>query len=538
MSKSNSNKKDHETWRLNAETKLSTSLWAQVIKKLGIDNTEQRRNSLYNIWHLKRHKIVQLVEIELKRKNRNIIDGDDGDISRIEEVSVREDNNAHLLPDPSLPLPEPPNTRTKQPGTINGNNTECSIVSETSFILTPSEWKAAFSCAQKKLNDGWTKIFYDKIIPCGITCSCTGKYCTRSYLIKLTDQADFNTSPILHVQISGTERHDAKIETMSRQLCGEERYRVGERANEIGPLAVFRERVEAADENLLAEGNYTGCETIEVLKKTVADYRYVQVVGEMPFCIHLFSEPQIELYVNYCKEEKYSYVHIDSTRGVLKHMSGQDQTLLYAIIFKDGTDSINTIPLAHTFLSNHTVPNIDEESVTLLFDHKKTLKEGKKENDKLRVVDEYFRSSTAIIHQSPFNVEAIQRYPHLKTLINNKLKYDKIVNPLFSPLLIRIFYRWWAYLPLWTDLLWNFEQRYSNSLQTNASVIYNPIRHSNALVENYFRTLKSSMLKNKVATQPQKIIAELYRSVQIQLKAIKYEVTQSSKGRKRKMNRN
>ncbi|CAF1061264.1 unnamed protein product [Rotaria sordida] len=445
MSKSNSNKKDHETWRLNAETKLSTSLWAQVIKKLGIDNTEQRRNSLYNIWHLKRHKIVQLVEIELKRKNRNIIDGDDGDISRIEEVSVREDNNAHLLPDPSLPLPEPPNTRTKQPGTINGNNTECSIVSETSFILTPSEWKAAFSCAQKKLNDGWTKIFYDKIIPCGITCSCTGKYCTRSYLIKLTDQADFNTSPILHVQISGTERHDAKIETMSRQLCGEERYRVGERANEIGPLAVFRERVEAADENLLAEGNYTGCETIEVLKKTVADY------------------------------------------------------------------------------------HIDEESVTLLFDHKKTLKEAKKENDKLRVVDEYFRSSTAIIHQSPFNVEAIQRYPHLKTLINNKLKYDKIVNPLFSPLLIRIFYRWWAYLPLWTDLLWNFEQRYSNSLQTNASVIYNPIRHSNALVENYFRTLKSSMLKNKVATQPQKIIAELYRSVQIQLKAIKYEVTQSSK---------
>ncbi|CAF3816881.1 unnamed protein product [Rotaria sordida] len=500
MSKSNSNKKDHETWRLNAETKLSTSLWAQVIKKLGIDNTEQRRNSLYNIWHLKRHKIVQLVEIELKRKNRNIIDGDDGDISRIEEVSVREDNNAHLLPDPSLPLPEPPNTRTKQPGTINGNNTERSIVSETSFILTPSEWKAAFSCVQKKLNDGWTKIFYDKIIPCGITCSCTGKYCTRSYLIKLTDQADFNTSPILHVQISGTERHDAKIETMSRQLCGEERYRVGERANEIGPLAVFRERVEAADENLLAEGNYTGCETIEVLKKTVADYH--------------------------------------STGGVLKHMSGQDQTLLYAIIFKDGTDSINTIPLAHTFLSNHTAPNIDEESVTLLFDHKKTLKEAKKENDKLRVVDEYFRSSTAIIHQSPFNVEAIQRYPHLKTLINNKLKYDKIVNPLFSPLLIRIFYRWWAYLPLWTDLLWNFEQRYSNSLQTNASVIYNPIRHSNALVENYFRTLKSSMLKNKVATQPQKIIEELYRSVQIQLKAIKYEVTQSSKGKKRKMNKN
>ncbi|CAF3131161.1 unnamed protein product [Rotaria sp. Silwood2] len=243
----------------------------------------------------------------------------------------------------------------------------------------------------------------------------------------------------------------------------------------------------------------------------------------MPFCAHLFSEPQIELYANYCKKEKYSYVHIDATGGVLKRISGQGQTLLYAMVFKDGTDSINTIPLVHAFLSNHTVPN--EESVTLLSDHKKTLKEAKKENDKLKVVDEYFRSSTAIIHQSPFNIEAIRRYPHLKTLINNKFKYDTNVNPLFSPLLIRIFYRWWAYLPLWTGVLWNFEERYSNNLEINASVIYNPIRYSNAVIESYFRTFKSSILKHKVGTQPQKIIEELHRSIQVQLKALQYKVT-------------
>ncbi|CAF2981304.1 unnamed protein product [Rotaria sp. Silwood2] len=325
----------------------------------------------------------------------------------------------------------------------------------------------------------------------------------------------------------------------------------------------------------------------------------------MPFCAHLFSEPQIELYANYCKKEKYSYVHIDATGGVLKRISGQGQTLLYAMVFKDGTDSINTIPLVHAFLSNHTVPklsfihlccahlikaiarslnaaridktirrgilhifmlilcgnnlnqlydilgllinifsdpdeqnakekfekllslelDIDEESVTLLSDHKKTLKEAKKENDKLKVVDEYFRSSTAIIHQSPFNIEAIRRYPHLKTLINNKFKYDTNVNPLFSPLLIRIFYRWWAYLPLWTGVLWNFEERYSNNLEINASVIYNPIRYSNAVIESYFRTFKSSILKHKVGTQPQKIIEELHRSIQVQLKALQYKVT-------------
>jgi hypothetical protein len=161
---------------------------------------------------------------------------------------------------------------------------------------------------------------------------------------------------------------------------------------------------------LLAAGNHTGCDTIEVVKKASADHRkkyqideniftacrivastyrkadvtsttaegnrvvyrrkifyqftfsffegYVQVTGEMPFRVHLFSEPQIKRYVNYCKKEKYSYVHIDATGGILKHMSGQNQTLLYAIIFKDGTDCINTVPLAHAFLTDHTVPSI------------------------------------------------------------------------------------------------------------------------------------------------------------------------------------
>ena len=86
--------------------------------------------------------------------------------------------------------------------------------------------------------------------------------------------------------------------------------------------------------------------------------------------------------------------------------------------------------------------------------------------------------------------------------------------------------------------MWNFEERYSNSHPINASVIYNPVRHSNALIESYFRTLKRSILKNKVNTQPHKVIEEIYRSIQVQLKAVKYEVTQSSKGRKRRKGRN
>jgi hypothetical protein len=181
--------------------------------------------------------------------------------------------------------------------------------------------------------------------------------------------------------------------------------------------------------------------------------------------------------------------------------------------------------------------DIDEDSVKLLSDRDKILEEAKKENEQLKAVDEYFRSNTPIIHQSPFNQEAIRRYPNIKALITNKSKYDKIINPLFSPALIRIFYRWWGYLPLWTGLLWNFKERYSNSFQTNASVIYNPSRHSNAVIESYFRTMKHSIFQSQINTRPNKIIEELYRSIQIQLKAVKYEVTQSSKGRKRKMDR-
>ena len=57
----------------------------------------------------------------------------------------------------------------------------------------------------------------------------------------------------------------------------------GKRANEIGPLALVRERIENADENLLAVGNYTECETIETLKKAGSDYRQKMHIDEDVF---------------------------------------------------------------------------------------------------------------------------------------------------------------------------------------------------------------------------------------------------------------
>ena len=74
-----------ETWRLNTETALSTSLWAQVIEKLLINrdgeldighkekqkleigHNEKFRQSLYNVWRLERQDIRILVEEESKK---------------------------------------------------------------------------------------------------------------------------------------------------------------------------------------------------------------------------------------------------------------------------------------------------------------------------------------------------------------------------------------------------------------------------------------------------------------------------------------
>ena len=409
---------------------------------------------------------------------------------------------------------------------------------------------------------------------------------------------------------------------------------------------------------------------------------YVQVVGEIPFRTHLFSQLQIERYIAYCTKQKYSFIHIDATGGILKKLQQQNEAYMYTMVFKDGPDGNDTIALGHAILTDHTVPSIsyffgnlgnsiikvkrklilpsffiidfsaalmnsilqsfnmeninthlnrcwnvisgkynaaelrslsfihlccchvihaiarslnatridktirrgilhifvfmlcdndinrlyetlgtvvsifgdpheknaqekfeqmlslildiDEESAKILSDKKKILKQAKKRNEELKIVDEYFRSSVPIIHQSPFNKEAIRIYPNLSNLINKKSNYDKVVNPLFSPTIIRIFYRWWAYLPLWTGLLWNFEERYSIDKKEEVSTFYTPIRYSNATVESYFRPMKKSIYGNKRNNTPGDAIRKIYRSIQAQFKANKYGVTQSSKGRKQK----
>lgn len=240
-----------ETWRLNTKTRLPTSLWFHITKKLKIDHNEKIRHSLYKIWHSDARDVCKYVEEELKRKNTNFNDGNDGYINQTVAISVSE-NKSKLYPDPSLPLPQRPNTRSNEANDVDNDEIKDSTINQTSFILTPEEWKAAFSRSRQKLNNGWTKIFSDKLTSCGVTCAvrfrpghikegkrkrncaylwcradCTGEICTRSYIILLKEEVDERTSPMFRVRIEGEENHDPTIATMSRQLRGEERRLVG-----------------------------------------------------------------------------------------------------------------------------------------------------------------------------------------------------------------------------------------------------------------------------------------------------------------------
>ncbi len=80
----------------------------------------------------------------------------------------------------------------------------------------------------------------------------------------------------------------------------------------------------------------------------------------------------------------------------------------------------------------------------------------------LAELDDNFLSSEPILHQSPFTKLARERSPILASLIDKSKKNNKmeIKNPLYSKELIKIFYKWIAYLPIFTGLMHEYQERY------------------------------------------------------------------------------
>jgi len=69
-------------------------------------------------------------------------------------------------------------------------------------------------------------------------------------------------------------------------------------------LAVFHERLQAADEKLLKAGNFTRCESIERIKKAAVDYRTECHVDE-----DVYRE---------CRILSYAYRSDDVTSGTVE----------------------------------------------------------------------------------------------------------------------------------------------------------------------------------------------------------------------------
>ncbi|UJR12328.1 hypothetical protein I4U23_016505 [Adineta vaga] len=506
-----SDKLKAESWRLTAKTKSPDSLWGQVIDYLKLDNSESKRQALYKIWWNDSHEVSKLVEEKKRNTNQSQDTHHDDHISDLNQI------DSTMAPNFSLPLPQPPKTRAREKNqNVDVDNAENNFVGQISIIFFVTEWKNVFSRTNQKMKDDWTKTFREKLTSrgTGITCSlkfisdpyfkegkgkrncrvfsctskCTIKGCKRKYIIVCPKFPDENSSILFLVKIFGKEDHTGGPN--SAQLRGKERLEIGERANNIGPLAVYRELIE----------NATGV--------------------------------------------------------VIKKLVRQKQVLLYAMMFKDGDDSNDTIPLAHAIthqirgtdilpsfyiidfsaaLMNAILEAFNVETVNAHLNRCwNVINAAKERKDELIIVDEYLRSSGPIIHYSPFNWEAVRLYPNLTVLINKKLSKVKSTNPLYSPSLIRIFYRWWTYLPFWTGLLFNFKERYPNNVKKTTSSRFNPVRHSNALIESYFRTMKKSIFQNQVYSRPYLAINDLRRCINIQFKAKEYNVTVSSKGRKRK----
>jgi hypothetical protein len=240
-----------ERWRLDDSTKLPTSLWAQVLQELNVNNFENIRRCLYAAWRYNRRNIKILVENELKKLNTLEDGAVHSDIIGTEEVSLSKREIPKLDSNPSLPLPQPPNTRNNKIANADAEK-QNSIINDVSFVLTPVEWKAVFSHTRQETRDGWTKILSEKLTSFGIGCSvsfraahikqgqrkhkcaffwclvrCTGKECERTYRLILQDEPNENTSALFLVRIFGKENHNIKGGAFARQLSGEERFLVG-----------------------------------------------------------------------------------------------------------------------------------------------------------------------------------------------------------------------------------------------------------------------------------------------------------------------
>ena len=74
-------------------------------------------------------------------------------------------------------------------------------------------------------------------------------------------------------------------------------------------------------------------------------------------------------------------------------------------------------------------------------------------------LDETNITKDPIIHQSPFNIKACADIPPLRRLIKKEKLDRDPTNALYSPKIIQLLHKWFAYIPFWSGIMTEFYDR-------------------------------------------------------------------------------
>ncbi|CAF1099530.1 unnamed protein product [Didymodactylos carnosus] len=301
---------------------------------------------------------------------------------------------------------------------------------------------------------------------------------------------------LFSVEILGEEHHNAGEEVAGQQLTGDVGLEMAKHAAEIGPLNVFESNVRKADNVLLSAGNFTyvptiGVPTIGVIKSAAQEYR-----RKFRYDKDIFKEVRILREALLASDSSSKHVTGNLSKTEIKKEHRHVTIKLFAIslncnIIFDALRLFETISLIY---GDPSQTNVDKAVEPLLpvtdvldFDLKEFLKDDTDDDlDELSPVDDLLESSDPIIHQSPFSIIAREQIPFLQKALSERSKpLIPPTNPYYTKKVIDLFYRWWAYLPMWTCILVDYKERYASDKPVSADTsVLGRGRLSNAIAES------------------------------------------------------
>ncbi|CAF4028148.1 unnamed protein product, partial [Adineta steineri] len=153
------------------------------------------------------------------------------------------------------------------------------------------------------------------------------------------------------------------------------------------------------------------------------------------------------------------------------------------------------------------------------FDIEPYLEESNVQNDKdltQDFLDETDITTDPIIRQSPFNIKACTDIPALRRILEKKKLDDEPRNQLYSKQIIHVLHKWFAYIPLWSNIMTNFFERYAKD---KTPISTNKLEFGH---------------ENRTTSRPTEFLMPVHKHILARMKGDQFSVAQTSHGRKKK----